>query len=47
MTCVFVGLFYYFTKNGDLDDLETPAYKILLDDDNDLNKVQPIETKKG
>jgi cbb3-type cytochrome oxidase maturation protein len=30
---VFVGLFIWATKIGQFDDLETPAHKILLDDE--------------
>lgn len=30
---VFVGLFIWATKKGQFDDLETPAHKMLLDDE--------------
>lgn len=30
---VFVGLFIWATRKGQFDDLETPAHKILLDDE--------------
>jgi len=28
-----VGAFFWATRNGQFDDLETPAWRILLDDD--------------
>jgi cbb3-type cytochrome oxidase maturation protein len=32
---IFLGAFIWSVKNGQLDDLETPAYRILLDDKED------------
>ncbi|MDD0853396.1 cbb3-type cytochrome oxidase assembly protein CcoS [Halobacteriovorax sp. GB3] len=30
---VFIGLFIWATKQGQYDDLETPAHRMLLDDE--------------
>lgn len=36
----FVLCFIYAVKNGQYDDLETPAFRILLDDDNHTTQVR-------
>jgi len=45
---VFVWGFFWATSNGQMDDLETPAYRMLNDEDKLANKVlnQNIITKK-
>ncbi|WP_034730092.1 cbb3-type cytochrome oxidase assembly protein CcoS [Bacteriovorax sp. BSW11_IV] len=30
--CVFIGMFVWATKEGQYDDLETPAHRMLLED---------------
>ncbi len=37
----FLGAFIYFSWHGQFDDLETPAHRVLLDDE------IKIDTKKG
>ncbi|MCB9091931.1 MAG: cbb3-type cytochrome oxidase assembly protein CcoS [Halobacteriovoraceae bacterium] len=37
---VFLGFFIWATRSGQYDDLDTPSYKILLDD-------KEIEPEKG
>lgn len=34
----FVMLFIFATKKGQFDDLETPAFKILIDESNKVNQ---------
>ena len=33
---VFIGLFIWMTKKGQYDDLETPAVRMLFDDNNEI-----------
>ncbi len=41
---VMAGFFFWSVKSGQMDDLEGPAYRILMDDD--LPRLQPKpETK--
>lgn len=35
---LFLFLFIWATKSGQYDDLDTPSYKILIDDDNKQKK---------
>lgn len=35
IAAMFVGLFIWATNKGQFDDLETPAYKILIDDEHE------------
>ncbi len=35
---VFLALFIWATKSGQYDDLETPSYKILIDDETQKRK---------
>lgn len=37
MGILFLSLFIYFVKQGDLDDLETPALRMLEDDEVKIN----------
>ena len=47
---VAVGLFYWTVKSGQYDDLDSQAYRILFDDENDKKMTPPEsivrETKK-
>ena len=38
---VFVGLFIWAVKHGQMDDLHTPAARILLDDDDPAPRPKP------
>ncbi|MEL6868271.1 MAG: cbb3-type cytochrome oxidase assembly protein CcoS [Pseudomonadota bacterium] len=33
LLCVFVGAFFWASGNGQFDDLDSPAMRIVLDDD--------------
>ena len=43
---VIAFLFWWSTQSGQFDDLEGPAYRILMDDDrpNAINQTQPKKT---
>ena len=34
----FVACFIFAVRSGQYDDLETPAYRMLIDEDNNLNQ---------
>jgi len=42
LALVFMFCFIWMTKNGQYDDLETPAHRMLLDDQNTLVKTLNI-----
>lgn len=42
---VIVGFFLWAVKSGQMDDLEGPAYRILMDDD-PVKKHRSSDTKK-
>ncbi|WII92849.1 cbb3-type cytochrome oxidase assembly protein CcoS [Kingella negevensis] len=45
---IIAYFFWWSGKNGQFDDLEGPAYRILMDDDDTYNKhTQPENTNQG
>lgn len=38
LLAVAIGIFFWAVKNGQFDDMDSPAHKILFDDDDDLPK---------
>ncbi len=42
---VFVWGFFWATSNGQMDDLETPAYRMLNDEDVHANKITNTNLK--
>jgi cbb3-type cytochrome oxidase maturation protein len=38
LALIFIGIFIYSVKLGQYDDLDTPSYKMLLDDEKDKTK---------
>ena len=38
---VFIGIFFWAVSNGQLDDLETPAHRILNDNQKQQNTERP------
>lgn len=42
LAILFMAGYIWMTKNGQYDDLETPAHRILLDDKNSLVKTLNI-----
>lgn len=43
---VFVGIFFWAASNGQLDDLETPAHRILHDNQRPTNNERPTYVRK-
>lgn len=43
---VFVGIFFWAVGSGQLDDLETPAHRILNDDSRQQNNERPFYDRK-
>ena len=44
LALIFIGVFIYSVKSGQYEDLETPSYKLLLDDEKKLtSKEQDYE----
>ena len=44
-TIVIVGALVWAVKSGQFDDLEGPAYKILMDDDDDAAELKDSESE--
>ena len=52
LTAIIVGIFFWAIRSGQFDDLEGPAHRILMEDDDspDSNKPpdnDPAQTAKG
>lgn len=43
---VFVGIFFWAAGNGQLDDLDTPAHRILNDNERHTNHERPSYERK-
>ncbi len=44
---VIVGFFFWAVKSGQMDDLEGPAHRILMDDDITRRREPTAEAKKS
>lgn len=44
---LFLVAFIWSVKKGQLDDMETPAYRMLLDDEESKNNINNYNSKKG
>lgn len=42
---IFLGAFIWAVKTGQFDDNETPAIRILFDDETDLEETKNVEKK--
>jgi len=42
-----VGAFFWAVRSGQFDDMDTPAWRILLDDDSAPPKEKPIKNKES
>ncbi|WP_274572400.1 cbb3-type cytochrome oxidase assembly protein CcoS [Neisseria leonii] len=45
LAAVIIYFFWWSGKNGQFDDLEGPAHRILMDDDNTFTAETPPQTK--
>lgn len=45
MGCFFVALFIWATKDGQFDDLETPAHRILIEDEINTDRRRSSHVK--
>jgi cbb3-type cytochrome oxidase maturation protein len=46
LALVFIGIFIYSVKIGQYDDLETPSYKMLIEDENINQKEKENQNLK-
>jgi cbb3-type cytochrome oxidase maturation protein len=50
LLCLIVWLFFWAVRSGQFDDMQGPAYKILLDEDKPISRpcsVEKTDQEKG
>lgn len=45
LLAIAIGIFFWAVKSGQFDDMDSPAHKILFDDDDDLPRQK--DSSKG
>lgn len=45
LLAIAIGIFFWAVKSGQFDDMDSPAHKILFDDDDDLPRQKDSSDK--